>query len=930
MKPLSRLLVTLPLIGAVLIVLGFFQPAFSQGTGPGGTPIFSDDFNRTGGLGANWTTYQGSFTTDGTFAISQGPVNWAVVNASLGTDDYDLEALITVPSGASYSGIVARGNPATGFVSDLYSAQIDSSGTVNLYRRNNYAWTFLSGTQAGVSAGQPYTLGLRVSGANPVVLQVSLNGKSLFSFSDGSSLRLPSGLPGIENYTPEVKYDSFTVSFLSETPSPPSAQLSAIPTSGTAPLSVQFDGTGSTDTGGTIGSYTWAFGDGASAAGPTASHTYSIPGTYTASLTVTDSNGLAGASQTTIQVGSASNLLFSDDFNRTAGLGDAWVVYQGTFTADGNFALSQGADNWAAIAATLGTNDYDVHAVLTIPSGSFYSGIVARGNPATGFNADLYSAQLNSTGEVNLYRRNNYTWTFLSGTQAGVSAGQPYTLDLRVSGTNPVVLQVSLNGKSLFSFSDASALRLLSGIPGLESYSSNVKYDSFAVTALTATPPPPPSARVSAIPTSGTAPLSVQFDGTGSTDTGGTIGSYTWAFGDGASAAGPTASHTYSIPGTYTASLTVTDSNGAAGVASVPISVGPQPTTGSGWILSQVPGDLEGVHFLDADNGWVVGLSMGIFKSTDGAGSWVSQGNVVWKGTAPAIPPNIYDVFFIDQNTGWAVGWPELILGTTDGGRTWVEQNLNRAFTDPSTYCATFASDGSCNIYNGVYLRRVRFADPNHGFAVGRFGYVYKTTNGGATWILMSQNWPNLLPDCIEATTGNVFHFTVYAPHLFGLDMLSANELFVVGGDAGSIDCPHWENVIAHSSDGGTTWDFHYDLDRQRRFMDIHFIQDTGWAVGEGGMIMGSTDHGKTWVSADPNRAITTNDLLGLAFPSINTIWAVGSSGTIIYSNDGGKTFVNQNSQTTLRLQRVWFTDTLHGWAAGHLGVVPRTATGGE
>jgi len=439
----------------------------------------------------------------------------------------------------------------------------------------------------------------------------------------------------------------------------------------------------------------------------------------------------------------------------------------------------------------------------------------------------------------------------------------------------------------------------------------------------------PPVVKIAATPTAGPAPLAVHFDGSGSTDPNGPIASYSWTFGDGATATGPTADHTYAAAGSFNVTLTIGDQSGGTGSGGLAIAVSPQGVS-RGWVLSTVPGDLEGVNFVDVKTGWVVGLSMGIFKTTDGGSTWNAQNNIVWKGPTPAVPPNVYDVFFLDQDHGWAAGWPELILATQDGGQTWVEQHLNRSFTDPTTYCSSFASDGTCGIYNGSYLRRIRFADPNNGFAVGRFGYVFKTTDGGATWNLMPQNWPNLLPDCVIPAAGATYHFTVYAPHLFGLDMLSANEVFVVGGDAGSIDCPNWENVIAHTTDGGDTWVFQYDLDRQRRFMDIHFIQDTGWAVGEGGMIMKSTDHGRSWVSANATRSITSSDLLGLAFPTLNTIWAVGSSGTIIYSGDGGQTFANQNSQTTLRLQRVWFTDILTGWAAGHLGVVPRTATGGQ
>jgi len=87
----------------------------------------------------------------------------------------------------------------------------------------------------------------------------------------------------------------------------------------------------------------------------------------------------------------------------------------------------------------------------------------------------------------------------------------------------------------------------------------------------------PPTARISANPTSGAAPLMVAFDGSGSTDPEGRPLTYSWdlngdgTFGD---ATTPTASYTYTSSGTYTASLRVTDDRGATNTASVTITVG--------------------------------------------------------------------------------------------------------------------------------------------------------------------------------------------------------------------------------------------------------------------------------------------------------------------------------------------------------------------
>jgi PKD repeat protein len=83
-------------------------------------------------------------------------------------------------------------------------------------------------------------------------------------------------------------------------------------------------------------------------------------------------------------------------------------------------------------------------------------------------------------------------------------------------------------------------------------------------------------------PTTGAAPLTVAFDGTESSDPEGNPLSYAWDLDgdrvyDDSTAAKP--SYTYDTSGSYTASLRVTDSQGASDTDSVTISVGNTPPT---------------------------------------------------------------------------------------------------------------------------------------------------------------------------------------------------------------------------------------------------------------------------------------------------------------------------------------------------------------
>lgn len=70
----------------------------------------------------------------------------------------------------------------------------------------------------------------------------------------------------------------------------PIATCSADPTTGIAPLTVNFSGSGS-DPDGTIISYNWNFGDGTTSTEQNTSHTFQSDNTYTVSFTIEDNDG---------------------------------------------------------------------------------------------------------------------------------------------------------------------------------------------------------------------------------------------------------------------------------------------------------------------------------------------------------------------------------------------------------------------------------------------------------------------------------------------------------------------------------------------------------------------------------------------------------------------------------------------------------------
>ena len=96
-----------------------------------------------------------------------------------------------------------------------------------------------------------------------------------------------------------------------------------------------------------------------------------------------------------------------------------------------------------------------------------------------------------------------------------------------------------------------------------------------AFTAVTIVENQPPTAVATASPTSGQAPLTVTFDGTGSSDPEEGPLWYDWIFDDGHTGPGATLDHEFQLRGFYQVVLRVTDEGGAYDFVSIDITVTP-------------------------------------------------------------------------------------------------------------------------------------------------------------------------------------------------------------------------------------------------------------------------------------------------------------------------------------------------------------------
>lgn len=130
----------------------------------------------------------------------------------------------------------------------------------------------------------------------------------------------------------------------------PTAVLTATPTNGYSPLSVQFSSAGSTDPDpGTTLSYSWDFGDGGTSAAANPLRTYTTDGTYTVTLTVSDGQRTNTASRDVVVGSTPPDVQILTPINDSHYNAGDVISFSATATDAEDGALPDSAYNWRVI-----------------------------------------------------------------------------------------------------------------------------------------------------------------------------------------------------------------------------------------------------------------------------------------------------------------------------------------------------------------------------------------------------------------------------------------------------------------------------------------------------------------------------------------------------------------------------------------------------
>ena len=256
-------------------------------------------------------------------------------------------------------------------------------------------------------------------------------------------------------------------------------------------------------------------------------------------------------------------------------------------------------------------------------------------------------------------------------------------------------------------------------------------------------------------------------------------------------------------------------------------------------------------------------------------------------------------VHFVDQRRGWSVGHDGLVLVSDDGGVGWriqrdgivaqAQANLSArerahqkirsleaaaatAEGEQATELALQLEDANMDLEDAdlalqeaVFtspLMDVWFQDKEHGWAVGAFGTLLATEDGGSTWRDDSKRLQNPDEFHLNAVTGD-----------------GAGRVFIAGEGG----------TMYRSKDSGLTWEA-LPIFYQGSWFGLVYAPDPEVLLvfGLRGNLYRSTDFGESW-------DVITNDsqatIAGGSADARGRIVLVGAIGTLLQSRDGGLSF---------------------------------------
>lgn len=282
---------------------------------------------------------------------------------------------------------------------------------------------------------------------------------------------------------------------------------------------------------------------------------------------------------------------------------------------------------------------------------------------------------------------------------------------------------------------------------------------------------------------------------------------------------------------------------------------------------------------LQTETGWVaVGERGHVLTSSDGV-NWVQADQVPVRST-------LLSIAFAEGHL-WAVGHDSTIIHSADGGRTWGLQHHEPEQEQP--------------------LFAVHFFDARRGLAVGAYGLIMSTEDGGASWDIDTMEdrlsgedieWEGLEDEALdedfdeffddEIDEDNDFYdaatdfdrgcYEFLECHLNALLALDDQRLLIAGESGYGF----------RSEDGGESWESFRFPYRGSMFGLIQFNEQAVLSFGLRGHVQLSEDGGASWMELDSGVQST---LLGATLDAAGRPVLVGNGAAVLRYNPASKRF---------------------------------------
>jgi photosystem II stability/assembly factor-like uncharacterized protein len=248
-----------------------------------------------------------------------------------------------------------------------------------------------------------------------------------------------------------------------------------------------------------------------------------------------------------------------------------------------------------------------------------------------------------------------------------------------------------------------------------------------------------------------------------------------------------------------------------------------------------------------------------------------------WQQAKVPVSSDLTSVYFPTPAEGWVVGHDGVVLHSTDSGASWTKQldgvqagkimldyYTALAATDPANEdyailvgeAQRVVDDGADKPFLGVW-----FADNQNGYIVGAFGLIFRTSDGGATWVPLN--------DKVDNPQG--FHLNAITGSGSGQDVTMVSEQGLVM----RLDPASGKFVTVETPFDGT-------------YFGVQKTRDGVVIYGLSGMAFKSNDGGANWtrlvLPVDKPLTAATTDASG-------QLYLFDQPGEIVSSIDNGATF---------------------------------------